>query len=80
MSTWATDVTADIEATALVRSVVARSGVGGMIESTSRDPLFEFDLQQLDVATWVSFGKPGIHAVRRQWRATSGTSARARQS
>jgi hypothetical protein len=71
----ATDVTADIEAAALVRSIVARSGVGGMIESASCDPLFEFDLQQVDVATWVSIGKPGTHAVRRQWRATPGMSA-----
>jgi hypothetical protein len=66
----ATDVTADIDTAALVRSVVARSGVGGMIESASCDPLFEFDLQQVDVATWVNIGEPGTHAVRRQWRAT----------
>jgi hypothetical protein len=66
----ATDVTADIDTAALVRSVVARSGVGGMIESTLQDPLFEFDLQQVDVATWVSIGEPGTHAVRRRWRAT----------
>src|SRR5437588_3898875 len=43
----AADVTADIDTAALVRRVVARSGVGGMIESTSQDPLFEFDLQQV---------------------------------
>jgi hypothetical protein len=66
----AADVTAEAGTVALVRSVVARSGVGGMIESTSRDPLFEFDLQQVDVATWVSIGQPGTHAVRRQWRTT----------
>ena len=65
----AADVTADIDTVALVRSVVARSGVGGMIESTSCDPLFEFDLQQVDVATWVNIGEPGTYAVRRQWRA-----------
>jgi hypothetical protein len=41
-----------------------------MAESASRDPLFEFDLQQVDVATWVNIGQPGTHAVRRQWRAT----------
>jgi hypothetical protein len=66
----AADVTADLDTAALVRGVVARSGVGGMIESTSRDPLFEFDLRQVDVATWVNIGQPGTHAVRRQWRAT----------
>jgi hypothetical protein len=67
----ATDVTADIETAVLVRSAVARSGVGGMIESTSCDSLFEFDLQQVDVAIWVNIGEPGTHAVRRQWRATN---------
>jgi hypothetical protein len=66
----ATDVTADIDTAALVRSVVARSGVGGMIESTLQDPLFEFDLQQVGVVTWVNIGEPGTHAVRRRWRAT----------
>jgi Pyridoxamine 5'-phosphate oxidase len=66
----ATEVSADIDTAALVRNVVARSGVGGMIESTSQDPLFGFDLQQVDVATWVNIGQPGTHALRRQWRAT----------
>jgi Pyridoxamine 5'-phosphate oxidase len=66
----ANEVAADIETTALVRNVVARSGVGGMAESATRDPLFEFDLRQVDVATWVNIGQPGTHAVRRQWRAT----------
>ena len=33
-----------IDAAAMVRKVVARSGVGGMIESASQDPLFEFDV------------------------------------
>jgi hypothetical protein len=54
----------------LVREVVARSGVGGMIETASADPLFELDLQQVDVATWVEIGQPGTHAVRRRWRST----------
>lgn len=66
----ATEVTADVDAAALVRRVVARSGVGGMIESVSRHPLFELDLQQVDVATWVNAGQPGTHAVRNRWRAT----------
>jgi hypothetical protein len=51
-----------------------------MIESTSRDSLFEFDLQQVDVAAWVNIGQPGTHAVRRQWRASSGTPAPSHQS
>lgn len=37
----ASEVTGDPPARALVRAVVAPSGVGGMIESASRDPLFE---------------------------------------
>jgi hypothetical protein len=59
---------ADIATMAMVRSVVARSGVGGMIESTVGDPLFEFDVEQVDVATWANIGQPGTHPVRRQWR------------
>lgn len=66
----ATEVTADADTAAIVRNLVARSGVGGMIESTSHDPLFTFDLHRVDVATWVSIGQPGTHARRHQWRAT----------
>jgi hypothetical protein len=66
----ATELTPDSDGAVLVRNVVARSGVGGMIESTVHDPLFEFDLQQVDVAIWVNIGQPGTHAQRRQWRAT----------
>jgi hypothetical protein len=66
----AAEVTADIDTGALVCQVVGRSGVGGMIESVAHDPLFEFDLQQVDVATWVNIGQPGTHAVRLHWRAT----------
>jgi hypothetical protein len=55
---------------AVIRETVASTGVGGMIESVSRDPLFEFDLRQVDVARWVDIGLPGTHAVRSQWRAT----------
>ena len=54
---------------ALVRGVVETSGVGGMIESVSHDPLFEFDLEQVDVAYWLDVGQPGTRAVRQQWRA-----------
>ncbi len=52
-----------------VRAVVALSGVGGMVETTSNDPLFEFELEQVDIARWVDVGQPGTHAVRQQWRA-----------
>ena len=64
----ATDVTTDDAATSLVHAVVERSGVGGMIESVRHEPLFELDIEQVDVATWVDVGQPGTHAVRRQWR------------
>ncbi len=63
----ATEVLSDLDSAAMVRTVVARSGVGGMIESTSQDPLFEFDLLQVDVATWVNIGQPGTYAVRHHW-------------
>jgi hypothetical protein len=67
----ASEVSSEDDATReLVREVVARSGVGGMIETASADPLFELDLQQVDVATWVEIGQPGTHAVRRRWRST----------
>jgi hypothetical protein len=66
----ATDVTRDTETAALVRAVVGRSGVGGMIETVTHDPLFEFDLRQVDVATWVNVGQPGTYAERDQWRAS----------
>jgi hypothetical protein len=65
----ASEVTGDPPARALVRAVVVPSGVGGMIESASRDPLFEFDLEQVDVARWLDISQPGTRAVRRQWRA-----------
>ena len=63
----ATEVTADSSARALIRGVVAASGVGGMIESVSADPLFEFDLVQVDVARWLDIGQPGTRAIRQRW-------------
>jgi hypothetical protein len=65
----AAEVTDDIETMSLVQRVVSRSGVGGMIESVAHDPIFEFDLQQVDASVWVNVGQPGTHAVREQWRA-----------
>lgn len=67
----AVEVTGDAATRALVRSAVAASQVGGMIETVSNDPLFELDLEQVDVATWLDIGQPGTRAVRRQWRAAS---------
>jgi hypothetical protein len=66
----ATDVTTDAAATAIVQEVVMHSGVGGMIESASHDPIFEFDRRQVDAAPWLNVGQPSTRAVRYQWRAT----------
>jgi Pyridoxamine 5'-phosphate oxidase len=60
----------DTATRARVRQTVARTAVGGMIETVSNDALFEFDLEQVDVARWLDIGQPGTRAVRRQWRAT----------
>jgi hypothetical protein len=54
--------------TSLVQAVVARCEVGGMIESVRHDPIFEFDVHQVDVARWANIGQPGTQAVRAQWR------------
>ncbi|HEX2384756.1 MAG TPA: pyridoxamine 5'-phosphate oxidase family protein [Acidimicrobiales bacterium] len=52
-----------------VVAVGAASDVGGMIETMSHDPLFEFDLVQVDVARWLDIGQPGTRAERKTWRA-----------
>jgi hypothetical protein len=51
-----------------ILGVVMTSQVGGMIESVSADPLFEFDIEQVDVARWLDIGQPGTRAVRLVWR------------
>lgn len=56
-------------ARARVIAAVAPSGVGGMIETVSKDPIFEFDILQVDVARWLDIGQQGTRAVRRTWRA-----------
>jgi hypothetical protein len=68
----AVGVSADTSTRALVRRVVARSDVGGMLETVSHDPLFEFDIRQVDTARWVDIGQPGTHAIRGRWRAPVG--------
>jgi Pyridoxamine 5'-phosphate oxidase len=55
----------------LVVDAVRTSEVGGMIASTTNDPLFEFDLVQVDVAKWLDIGQAGTHATRHRWRAGS---------
>jgi hypothetical protein len=66
----AAEVAVDSETSLLVQEVVSRTRVGGMIESVSNDAIFEFDLQQVDVAQWKDIGQPGTYAVRSKWRAT----------
>jgi hypothetical protein len=43
-----------------------------MIQSATHDPLFEFDLEQIDIAKWLDIGQPTTRAVRRHWQAKKG--------
>jgi hypothetical protein len=52
-----------------VHAIAVASGVGGMAQTTASDPLFAFDLRQVDVGHWVDIGQPGTRAERRRWRA-----------
>ena len=63
----AVEVTADATTTSVVRTTVARSHVGGMIESFEHEPIFEFVVELVDIARWVDVGQPGTHAVRLRW-------------
>lgn len=65
----AREVTREPDARSAVVHVVTASGVDGMIDTVSHDALFEFDLDQIDVAKWLDIGLPGTRAVRQQWRA-----------
>jgi len=60
---------ADDETRAMVRTVVERSEVGGMIATVTDHPLFEFDIEQVDVARWVDVRRRGTYAERLRWRA-----------
>lgn len=53
----------------LEREVVA-AGIGGMIDSVREDPVFEFDIERADIATWELVGQPGTYAVRQRWLAS----------
>jgi hypothetical protein len=57
----------DLRAAAL--AVVTRSGAGGMIQTVSNDPIFEFDVLRVDTARWLDIGQPGTRPVRRTWQA-----------
>jgi hypothetical protein len=63
----ATEVGDQAQVTKMVVDVVTASGVAGMIHTTSVDPLFEFDVIQVDVAMWLDIGQAGTRAVRRHW-------------
>ena len=58
---------ADDTTRSLVLRVVERSGVTGMIATVSEHPLFEFDIEQVDVARWVDIGRRGTYAERLRW-------------
>jgi pyridoxamine 5'-phosphate oxidase-like protein len=64
----ATEV-ADDATRSTVCAVVERSDVTGMIATVSEHPLFEFDIEQVDVARWVNIGQRGTYAERLRWRA-----------
>jgi hypothetical protein len=52
-----------------VLAAITRSQVGGMIETVSNDPIFEFEITRVDVAKWLYIGQPGTRAVRQTWKA-----------
>ena len=54
---------------AAVIAVVQPSRVGGMIETVTHDPVFEFDIVRVDAARWLDIGQPGTRAVRQTWNA-----------
>ena len=63
----ATEVGQDPAVRASVIAVVTRTGVGGMIETASKDPIFEFDIRQVDVARWLDIGQRGTRPIRHTW-------------
>jgi Pyridoxamine 5'-phosphate oxidase len=65
----ARDVTDEPGLRAAVLALVTSSGVGGMIETVSTDPIFEFDISRVDVGKWLDIGQPGTRPVRQTWRA-----------
>ena len=59
----------DLAARAAIIAVVRPSGVGGMIETVTDDPVFEFDIVRVDAARWLDIGQPATRAVRQTWKA-----------
>jgi hypothetical protein len=50
-------------------TVVTRTGVGGMIQAVTNDPIFEFDIARIGTARWLDIGQLGTRPVRQTWRA-----------
>jgi hypothetical protein len=48
---------------AAIIAVVRPSGVGGMIETVTKDPIFEFEIVRVDAARWLDIGQPGSRAA-----------------
>lgn len=69
---------ADPTTRAMIAALVERSGIGGMIESVSHHPLFEFQIEQIDVARWIDVGQPGTRSERQRWRPAPGLSVAGR--
>jgi hypothetical protein len=65
----AREVGQDPATRAAIIATVRPSRVGGMIETVSDDPIFEFDIIRVDAATWLDIGQPGTRAVRHTWKA-----------
>jgi len=65
----AIDAGHDMAVRVAIIAVVRLSRVGGMIETVSADPIFEFDIIRVDAARWLDIGQPGTRAVRQTWTA-----------
>jgi hypothetical protein len=52
-------------------AVVEAIGVGGMIATVRDHPLFELDIERVDVAWWELVGQEGTYAVRERWTPTA---------
>jgi hypothetical protein len=63
----AIDVSDDESKRAAVVAIGLASEVGGMIETMSKDSLFEFDIVRVDVARWLDIGQPGTRAERKTY-------------
>jgi Pyridoxamine 5'-phosphate oxidase len=63
----AIDVSDDQAKRAAVVAIGVASEVGGMIETMSNDPLYEFDIVRVDVARWLDIGQPGTRAERKTY-------------